>query len=152
MGKKNDRQKKLLALIAEHAIETQEEMISRLSAEGFEVTQATVSRDIRELHLVKSVDEKGIYRYAEKANGKTASLGIHTALTDSILSVDNAGNLVVIKTYPGMANAVASCIDSLKNSNILGCVAGDDTIFIAVHDPQYATHLAGDLFRQIRDL
>lgn len=151
MGKKNDRQRKLLALIAEEAIETQEEIISRLSAAGFDVTQATVSRDIRELHLIKAVDENGIYRYTEKGSGKTASPGIHTAITDSVTSVENAGNLVVIRTIPGLASAVAAFVDSIKTKEILGCIAGDDTIFVAVRDSFYAAKLAGDLFTGMKN-
>lgn len=152
MGKKNDRQKKLLSLIAEEAIETQEEIISRLSAEGYEVTQATVSRDIRELHLVKAVDENGVYRYTEKASGKPEMPGIHNAITDSVISIESAGNILVIKTIPGLASAVAACVDSIKTKEILGCIAGDDTIFVAVRDAFYAAKLSGELFSKMKNI
>lgn len=128
---KGNRQKKILELINRYQIETQEDLISRLMVEGFSVTQATVSRDIRELQLNKVLTGKGSYRYvAPKKEELVAGMKINAALVDSITSVDYAQNLVVIQTLPGLAGAVAAGIDSLSIADVLGCVAGDDTILI----------------------
>ena len=96
------------------------------------VTQATVSRDIRELQLSKVLTGKGTYRYvAPKKEDMASGIKFNAALVESIISVEYAQNIVVIKTYPGLANAVASGIDNLAIADVLGCVAGDDTIFVA---------------------
>lgn len=129
---KNQRLEKVKELIARFEIETQDELIEKLRAEGFAVTQATVSRDIRELKISKVLGASGKYHYAmaEKAPANTR----HSYMV-SILSVAFANNLVVIKTGPGLAQAVAAELDSMDHGEILGCVAGDDTILaVAVSD------------------
>ena len=128
---KSQRQTRILELVSKYEIETQEEMMSRLQSEGFKVTQATVSRDLRELKLTKTLTARGTYRYSVNSTRHHAgNVKINSAMVDSILQVDYSLNNVVIKTYPGMAQAVASAVDALDMYNILGCVAGDDTIII----------------------
>ena len=132
---KTNRQKKILEIVNRYNIETQDDLIDRLMVEGFAVTQATISRDIRELQLNKVLTGKGNYRYvAPKKEDMVAGIKFTAALVDSIISVEYAQNIVVIKTYPGLANAVASGIDNLAIAEVLGCVAGDDTIFVATQN------------------
>lgn len=129
---KSSRQKKILEIVNRYQIETQDDLIDRLLVEGFSVTQATVSRDIRELQLNKVLTDKGTYRYVlPRKDENPAGMKINEALVDSITSADHAQNLVVIRTFPGLAQAVATGIDSLSIADVLGCVAGDDTILIA---------------------
>lgn len=140
---KADRQKKILEIVNRCQIETQDDLIDRLMAEGYAVTQATVSRDIRELQLNKVLTKQGKYRYtAPKKEDLVTGLKINAALVDSIISVEFALNLIVIKTLPGLANAVAAGIDSLAVAEILGCVAGDDTIMVATRSEDSAKSIS----------
>ena len=128
---KSQRHARILELISKHEIETQEDMMARLQSEGFKVTQATVSRDLKELKLTKTLTARGTYRYSVSSGRYHAgSVKLNNAMIDSIIHVDYSLNNVVIKTYPGLANAVASAVDALNMHSILGCVAGDDTIVI----------------------
>ena len=106
---KVNRQRKILELVNRYSIETQDDLIDRLMTEGYAVTQATISRDIRELQLTKVLTGKGTYRYvaARKEEGNTG-LHFNSALIESLMSVEYAGNIIVIKTFPGLANAVAA--------------------------------------------
>ena len=147
---KNRRQEKILELISRYEIETQEEMITRLLEEGYNVTQATISRDMRELKLTKVLTAKGSYKYAADSTRHSASntLKINTAIADSIVKVDYALNNIVIKTFPGLAQAVASGVDSLHLETILGCVGGDDTIIVVTVDEASARELS-DKIREL---
>ncbi|MBE6549769.1 MAG: arginine repressor [Ruminococcaceae bacterium] len=129
---KSERQARILELITKFEIETQDDMMNRLREEGFAVTQATVSRDLRELQLTKSLTARGTYRYSVSAskNHIRNNAKLSSAMADSITGVEYSLNNVVIKTYPGMAQAVASGIDAMNMHDILGSVAGDDTIII----------------------
>ena len=128
---KSQRQSRILELVSKYEIETQEDMMSRLQSEGFKVTQATVSRDLRELKLTKTLTARGTYRYSVNVGRHHAgNVKLNNAMVDSIVQVDYSLNNVVVKTYPGMAQAVASAVDALNMHSILGCVAGDDTIII----------------------
>ncbi len=148
---KRNRQEKMLELISRYEIDTQDELIARLRDCGFEVTQATISRDIRELKIAKMMTGKGSYRYVlPKQTASGAGQKFSTALIDSIVSVDSACNIVVIKTYPGLANAVAVGIDNLNFSQILGCVAGDDTIMIATRDYESADMICNRLHELLK--
>lgn len=122
-------------LIVTQNIETQEELARILRDQGYSVTQATVSRDIKELRLVKVLTPEGRYKYAtvEKAEADLQERFIRM-FSNCVLSITAAGNLIVIKTIPGSANAAAEAVDSLKWPDILGTIAGDNTIFIAVRD------------------
>ena len=147
---KNRRQEKILDLIMKYEIETQEEMISKLLEEGYNVTQATISRDMRELKLTKVLTAKGTYKYAADNTRYSSNntIKINTAIADAIIKVDYALNTIVIKTFPGLAQAVASGVDSLNMECILGCVGGDDTIIVVTTDEASAK----DLSEKIREL
>ena len=132
---KNGRQKQILTIVSEHDVETQEELIVRLKASGFKATQATVSRDIKELRLIKMATETGHYKYVQSVgeDGKS-SAKFDNVLRETVISVRNAGPIVVVRTYAGMAMAAAAAVDAMQINCILGTIAGDDTIFIAVSD------------------
>jgi len=137
------RQNKILEIIEHSCVETQEELIAKLKENGFEVTQATISRDIRELKLVKSMTENGSYKYILPNMDVQESRFIYSnALTNSVRSVDHAQNIVVVKTYPGIAQAVGAAIDVLQEKAILGSVAGDDTIIIITRSSDDAALIA----------
>lgn len=130
---KRQRHEVVVDLIKKYDIETQEELAAYLKAEGFEVTQATVSRDIRELKLSKIATGNGKQKYIILKNDDSY-LGdkFIRVLKDGFISMDNAQNILVIKTVQGMAMAVAAALDAMKFPEILGCIAGDDTIMAAV--------------------
>ncbi|MBQ7352980.1 MAG: hypothetical protein IJW54_03130 [Clostridia bacterium] len=126
---KSKRQEKVLEIIASKNIETQEDLIEALRNEGFKVTQATVSRDIRQLKLLK-IAKNGVYKYVAPKSEIENSGMYSQALLSSIIDIQYALNNVVIKTNPGLAQAVAAGIDSMHDPDILGCVAGDDCIIL----------------------
>lgn len=136
---KSSRQDVILELVEKYEIETQDDLITKLRESGFDVTQATVSRDIRELKLTKVLTGHGGYRYVLPP--KDSGLGgskLNRALLESIVLLDIAMNIVVIKTHPGLAQAVAAGIDSLHMPEIIGSVAGDDTLINIARDPESA--------------
>lgn len=136
---KNARQKKILELIEKYDVDTQETLIERLSEVGVTVTQTTVSRDIKELKLVKGMTARGTYKYIvpEVKRDNNAPI-LNSALTEAVIKIEAARNIVVIKTFPGMANALAVCVDSLEQEHIVGSVAGDDTILLVIKDDDMA--------------
>lgn len=142
---KNDRQNKILDIIATYDVETQEDLIARLENAGFHTTQATVSRDIRELKLVKTMTVSGAYKYTRTGDREKTVPKFNSALADSVTRVDYAGNLVVVHTYPGMAQPVASCIDGFGHDEVLGCVGGDDTVIVVIRDAGKAEQLCGKI-------
>ena len=130
---KKKRHKLILELIEKYDIGTQEELADKLKEEGFDVTQATVSRDIRELKLTKIATSNGKQKYATlNGNSEDLSERYVRVLREGYVSMDMAQNILVIKTVSGMAMAVAAAIDALSFSEIAGCIAGDDTIMCAV--------------------
>lgn len=131
---KMTRHAKIKEIIDKNKIETQEDLAAALRSEGIEVTQATVSRDIKELMLVKVPDANGHYHYAyPKEHNMLLTPGrLERTIQDSIVSVKSTDNMVVVRTLPGTAQAVAYAIDYMKWPEILGTIAGDDTVFIAV--------------------
>ena len=140
------RHEKIIELIHQYDIDTQEELASRLNEAGFKVTQATVSRDIRALKLTKVAGKDGKSRY------ESGSLGeIYTrVLEDTLLSIDVGQNIIVIKTVSGMAMGVAAALDALKWPEILGCIAGDDTIMCAAKTADMALGAAEKLRSFVR--
>ena len=130
---KKRRQERIIEIIKGNVIETQEELCDRLIEEGYNVTQATISRDIRQLKLTKLSMADGRQRYAV-IEGQTNDLGQKyiRVLRDGFVSIDSAENIIVIKTVPGMAMAVAAAVDALEIEGIVGSIAGDDTIMCAV--------------------
>lgn len=143
---KNERQSKIIELINKYDIETQDGLLDKLREEGFAVTQATVSRDIKELNIVKISMKNLGYKYAVKSSGEDRpSAKYANILREAALSVVSAGNLVIVRTYAGMADASAAAIDLVWHNDILGSIAGDDTIFVATADPRSAENLAGKI-------
>ena len=140
------RQSKILELIRENDIETQEMLADLLNKAGFNVTQATVSRDIRELKLTKATMQSGKQKYVATAKESSfVTERLNRVFRDGIVSIDYAQNIVVIKTLIGMAMAVAAALDSMENSEIMGTIAGDDTIFCVVKNESRAVKLTENL-------
>ncbi|MBQ5398156.1 MAG: arginine repressor [Ruminococcus sp.] len=143
---KTRRQAQILDLINEHPIETQEELLRRLKENGFNVTQATVSRDIKELRLLKSLSPDGKYRYTSiKKSVSDSDDNVRGFFNSSVVSIKFAQNMVVIKTLAGMANALCASLDGMKLTGVIGTIAGDDTIFIVCLDTDNAEKLVVDL-------
>ncbi len=139
---KVNRHSKILELINSKDIETQEELAEELKALGFDVTQATVSRDIKKLKLTKILTPGGSYKYASIASEENdISQKLANILTSSTLSVESVDNMVVVKTISGSAAAAAEAIDSLKFRGIAGSIAGDNTIFILTRSLDYAEEI-----------
>lgn len=148
---KERRHAKILELIGRYDIDTQEELLNRLREEGFNVTQATVSRDIKELRLTKTPSSDGGYRYsAIKESTKDSADKFYALLSDSAVSINCAGNITVVKCLTGMAQAVCAALDALNREGIVGTLSGDDTIFILTKDGNSATELAENLNRIVR--
>ncbi|MEE1017562.1 MAG: arginine repressor [Ruminococcus sp.] len=147
---KSSRHSKILEIINEYPIETQDELLSRLKTEGYKVTQATISRDIKDLRLVKTLGSDGKYRYTEaQASSSEIRSNFDQLFLSSVVSMDLAQNIVVIKTLSGMANAVCAALDSTGNNAIVGTIAGDDTIFVACRTDEHARSLVSTL-KQLR--
>jgi len=143
---KLNRHQKILELIKLYPINTQEELLEKLSAEGYSVTQSTVSRDIKSLRLQKSLLGDGNYRYiAPDSKPKEMKSGFSGILSSSVVSAQAAVNMVVVKTYSGMASAACAAIDTMEFSGVVGSLAGDDTIFIACTDNDSANAFVNNL-------
>ena len=146
---KSSRHAKILEIINRQPIETQDELLEALSREGCKVTQATISRDIKDLRLVKTLGSDGRYRYtASQDNTVDIRSSFSHLLITSVLSIDRAQNIVVVKTLGGMANALCAALDSMANHAIVGTLAGDDTIFIACRENDDASQLMAYLKQQ----
>ncbi len=145
---KGKRQEIILEIIKENAILTQDDLQNALKSRGYNVTQSTVSRDIKELCLVKGHDDNGRYRYIVN-NNQTADKQFLSHYNDiiyrSVISIDSAVNDIVIKCYNGMASSVCVAIDALYNNKMLGTIAGDDTIFIVTRSEREAKELAFEI-------
>ena len=139
---KNKRHNKIIEIIESDAIETQDDLISRLREQGFNVTQATISRDIKELGIVKISTMDNRYRYslphAAGHENKRISEKYKSISRETVIHVDCAMNIVVVNTYPGMANAAAAAIDGIGNDAMVGSLAGDDTVFVVMRTPEQA--------------
>jgi transcriptional regulator of arginine metabolism len=139
---KYSRHSKILEIIEKSIIETQEDLAEKLKEMGMDVTQATVSRDIKELRLIKVMTEDGKYKYSPLAKTENIiSNRLMTIFSECYVSSDYANNIVVVKTLPAMAQAAASAIDSLRQSEIVGTIAGDDTIIIVCRAESIAEDL-----------
>ncbi|MGB4439328.1 MAG: arginine repressor [Sedimentibacter sp.] len=149
--KKYTRQTKILELISKREVETQEELAEGLKAMGIDVTQATISRDIKELRLVKIMSKNGKYKYAtigQSQEGITDRL--YKIFENSVVSIDNAMNIVVIKTIPGAAQICASAIDYMGVDEIVGTLAGDDTVFVAIRSLEAVEYVLQEFKKNIR--
>lgn len=143
---KTKRQAKILELIRRNDIETQEDLSDRLEQEGFQVTQATVSRDIRELKLTKVALSNGRQKYtAIMEQDENLSEKYTRVFKDGFVSMDMAQNILVIKTVSGMAMAVAAALDAMHLHEIVGCIAGDDTIMCAIRSVEDTLEIMGRL-------
>ena len=149
---KKNRLDKIIEIITQNEVETQDELIAHLKEAGYAVTQATVSRDIRELKLAKVMTGRGSYRYIlPKEDKDIRRLHISHALAETIVRVEVGQNIIVLHTYAGMAQAVALEVDHLAHPDLLGCVAGDDTIIIVTRDHTGAAALAEQMQEMIRE-
>ena len=144
---KSQRQAKILEIISNKNVETQEQLLAELQAAGFRGTQATVSRDIKELRIVKELTSLGNYRYTTSSNelGGTFSARLNTIFRECVVSFDYAQNIIVIRTLPGLANAAASAIDAMNMSTVVGSLAGDDTVMIVMRDTNAAASFCGEI-------
>ena len=147
---KNDRQAMILEIIGRENIETQEQLLTRLQARGFRCTQATISRDIKQLHLMKEPVGQGVYKYAVSGNQTTLNVAakLRTIFRECIVSIDYAQNIVVVKTMPGLANGACSALDNMDMNDIVGSLAGDDTALLVMRN----TEAAELLCQEIKDM
>jgi len=149
---KSKRHSKILELIGRYSIDTQEELLKRLKEEGLDVTQATVSRDIKELRLIKIQSPDGKYKYAaatRENEGDQVSFKLHAIFSESVRSIDYAMNTVVVKCYTGLANAACAALDKMHFNGLVGTIAGDDTIFVLMRSEELALQLTQDLAKML---
>ena len=144
---KKERQQALISYIRAHAVSTQEELQQALTDQGFQVTQATISRDMKDLRIMKAVNEEGLscYLYHEPKPVSDLQKKYNDIFVSGAISVDHAMNDVVIKCHAGMASAACAALDEMKNENIVGTLAGDDTIFVILRSPGDAVILTEKL-------
>lgn len=149
---KNARQAEILNIIQSADVETQEQLLLHLKERGFNTTQATISRDIKELRLVKELTGNGGYRYA--ASGQRSNTGSEARLRnifkEGFTSVDVAQNIIVLKTMPGLASAVCSALDGMEISGMVGTIAGDDTGLLIMRDNAAAQHFSSEIHNLLR--
>ena len=147
---KPGRQSVILDIITQQEIETQNQLMEALALRGIKSTQATLSRDIKDMRIIKTLGASGKYKYAapEKNEGEDLGPRLRKIFRESLISCDVAQNIVVIKTLPGLANACCSAMDNMEIDGLVGTLAGDDTGFLAMRDNEYAQHL----FREIEML
>ncbi len=144
---KSQRQAKIVEIISTTNVETQEQLLQELQSAGFTSTQATISRDIKELRIVKELTSFGTYRYATASREVPATFSgrLNTIFRESVTSFDYAQNIIVIHTLPGLANAAASALDAMNMSVVLGTLAGDDTVFVVMRDGNAAAAFCGEI-------
>ncbi len=144
---KSQRQAKIMEIISNRNVETQEQLLVELQNAGFRSTQATISRDIKDLRIVKELTSFGTYRYtaATKETAGTFSSKLNTIFRECITNFDYAQNLIVIRTLPGLASAAASAIDAMNMSVVVGTLAGDDTVLIVMRDINAAAAFCGEI-------
>lgn len=144
---KNDRQAMILEIISQENIETQEQLLIRLQERGIQCTQATISRDIKQMHLIKEPIGQGLYKYAVSGNRTKLNFAekLRTIFRECITSVDCAQNIVVIKTMPGLANGACSALDNMEMADIVGTIAGDDTGVLIMRDAESAEELCEEI-------
>ena len=144
---KSQRQAKIMEIISNQNVETQEQLLAELQNAGFRSTQATISRDIKELRIVKELTSFGTYRYSAATGevGGTFSSKLNTIFRECITNYDYSQNMIVIHTIPGLASAAASALDAMNMSVVLGTIAGDDTVFIVMRDNNSAAAFCGEI-------
>jgi len=144
---KNNRQNMILEIISQENIETQEQLLQRLQERGIVSTQATISRDIKQMHLIKEPVGQGVYKYAVSGNRTKLNFAekLRTIFRESITSIDYAQNIVVLKTMPGLASAACSALDNMDIAYMVGSLAGDDTAFLVMRDNESAADFCEEL-------
>ena len=144
---KTQRQAKIMEIISTRDIETQEQLLVALQEAGYYSTQATISRDIKELRVVKELTSFGTYRYTTSAKdgSHTFSARLNTIFRECITSIDYAQNIIVVKTMPGLASAAAAAIDGMNMSVVVGSLAGDDTVMLVMRDNNSAAAFCGEI-------
>ena len=144
---KTKRQAKIIEIVSTRDVETQEQLLSALQDAGFYCTQATISRDIKELRIVKELTKFGTYRYSTQSKEVSGTFTgrLNTIFKECVTGYDYAQNLVVVHTIPGLANAAASAVDAMKLPFIIGTVSGDDTVLIVLRDTNAAAAFCGEL-------
>lgn len=149
---KSKRQSEILNIISMVDVETQEQLLTELKARGLTATQATISRDIKELHLIKELTSYGAYKYA--VSGQKASLNVasrlRTIFKEGVTSFDLAQNIVVIKTMPGLASAACAAIDGMEISGLVGSLAGDDTAILILRDNEQAASFCDEIHAMLQ--
>jgi len=144
---KAQRQAKIVEIISNINVETQEQLLDKLQEAGFTSTQATISRDIKELRIVKELTSFGTYRYTTAAKEVPTSFSgrLNTIFRECVTDFDYAQNIIVIHTLPGLANAAASALDAMNMSVVLGTLAGDDTVMVVMRDNNSAAAFCGEI-------
>lgn len=144
---KSQRQAKIMEIISTKDVETQEQLLQLLQAEGFYSTQATISRDIKEMRITKELTKFGTYRYRTASTEVTGSFSarLNAIFRECVTSFDYAQNMVVVHTIPGLANGAASALDSMGLGVVLGTIAGDDTVFVVMRDSNSAAAFCGEI-------
>ncbi len=148
---KGKRQAEILRIISENDVETQEQLLSALRERGMNSTQATISRDIKELHLIKELTGYGTYRYAvsERKTSLNFAGRLRTILKEGVTSFDVAQNIVVVKTMPGLAPAAGAALDGMELPGIVGSLAGDDTVILIMRTNEIAADLCHEMHKLI---
>ena len=149
---KNDRQRRILEIVEREPIDTQEQLQQKLQEQGVTCTQATISRDIKQLHLIKEPVGHGQYRYTVSSHRNRLNVAdkLRTIFRESIISVDFAQNIVVIKTMAGLANAAAAALDGMDVPDMVGTLAGDDTALLVMKDLEAARGFCEDIHEMLK--
>lgn len=144
---KGQRQAKIMEIISTKNVETQEQLLVELQKEGFRCTQATISRDIKDMRIVKELTSMGTYRYTTSTNeiSGTFTSRLNTIFRECVVSYDYAQNIIVIRTLPGLASAAGSAIDAMNMSAVVGTLAGDDTVMVVMRDGNSAAAFCGEI-------
>lgn len=149
---KNARQGEILKIIQSRDVDTQEQLLEELKSRGFTTTQATISRDIKELRLVKELTGTGSYRYAQSDRKVSAAFDVRlrNIFKEGVVSVDVAQNIVVVRTMPGLASAACSALDAMDINGMVGSLAGDDTGILIMRDNAYAQQFSGEVHKLLK--
>ena len=144
---KSQRQAKIMEIITNKNVETQEQLLQELQSAGFNSTQATISRDIKELRIVKELTSFGTYRYCVSSDEMTGSFSgrLNTIFRECVTGFDYAQNIIIIRTLPGLASAAGSAIDAMNMHLVVGCLAGDDTVMVVMRDNNAAAAFCGEI-------
>ena len=144
---KSQRQAKIMEIISTRNVETQEQLLAALQEAGFRATQATISRDIKELRIVKELTSMGTYRYTISSNkiGDSFTSKLNAIFRECVISYDYAQNIIVIRTLPGLASAAGSAIDAMNLNVVVGSLAGDDTVIVIMRDSNAAAAFCGEI-------